>query len=310
VKGFGFALLALSLVGCGDAIVDGACADGYEVRDRACRAVVAAPPPSTVESDAGAPDEAGACQADVMVDPNNCGVCGNVCPTGLCNGGVCHGAKPGHIVVVGHDYVGAAPGLAISRVIANAMFLVHRNPVRVVAFEPWANPMSVASVRSTLDHAAALSGRTYSKTIANNAAELRAHLQIENFDVALVFDQAYAPEGALEALGAETKTSLDSFSRVGGVVVVLDGGSGRSEMPKFLTASGMLGVASHERNTAKRVNVVAPADAIGIGVHSPYSAALSSVTFTLSEAASPLLVTVVAEPTSELPVVLHKVVFQ
>ncbi len=329
-----FALLALSWIGCGDAVVDGACADGYEYCDRACRPVAVCHPaavaPTTdpcgnacvgekpickVQIDGtfacAPPCEApsaycGTSCVDPMIDPYNCGGCGIVCPTGLCNGGVCRGASPGHVVVAGHDLVGASPGLAISRVLANAVFLSNRNPVRVLAYEQWAAPASVASVQSILDQTTYVSGRTYTKTVAANAVELR----IDRFDVALIFDQPNAPSGALGSIGADTKGALDSFARVGGVVIALDGGTGAGEMPTFLTASGMLAVSAHKLTPAVPVDVVAPADAIGIGVYSPYAAAHSSVTFTLEGTPSPSLITVVAEPTSEKPVVLQKVVFK
>jgi hypothetical protein len=58
------------------------------------------------------------------------------------------------------------------------------------------------------------------------------------------------------------------------------------------------------------LNLVAPADAIGIGVLSPYQAPSSSVSFTLVGAPSALQVTVVREPKSGEPVVVHRVVIK
>jgi len=247
---------------------------------------------------------------DLDVDPSNCGSCGKVCPTGLCNGGKCRGAKAGHVVVIGHDFVGTTPAMAVSRVIVNAVFLPAKNPVRLLAYEQWADPVAIANVKAILDDGALASGRTYVKTSAMTLAEFRDRLLVDDFDAALVFDQPKAPAGALDTIGADTKLSLDSFSRIGGVVVVLDGASGVSEMPRFLTASTMLGTSGHTVVTGKPVDVVAPADAVGVSVLSPYSAPTRSVSFTVTEAPSASLVTVVSEPVSTRPVVLHKVVFK
>lgn len=247
---------------------------------------------------------------DLDVDPKNCGTCGKACPTGLCNGGKCRGAKSGHVVVVGHDFTAATPALSVSRVLVNAVFLPPKNPVRVLSYEQWSEPASVGSVKAILDDGALSSGRTYVKSVATSLADFRDRLLIDNYDVALVFDQPNAPAGALSTVGADTKVSLDSFSRVGGVVVVLDGGSGISQMPQFLTASTMLGTSGHTVVTGKAVDVVAPADAIGVGVLSPYSAPTRSVSFAVTEPPSTSLVTVVSEPLSTKPVVLHKVVFK
>lgn len=247
---------------------------------------------------------------DLDVDPTNCGACGKTCPTGLCNGGKCRGAKSGHVVVIGHDFTGATPALSVSRVLVNAVFLPPKNPVRVLSYEQWSEPTSVARVKAILDDGALASGRTYVKSVATSLADFRDRLLIDKFDVALVFDQPNAPAGALSTVGVDAAVSLDSFSRVGGVVVVLDGASGISQMPQFLTASTMLGTSAHTTITGKAVDVVAPADAIGVGVLSPYSAPTRSVSFTVTEPPSTSLVTVVSEPVSAKPVVLHKVVFK
>lgn len=393
-------LLALVLTGCGDAVVDGACADGYEICDGVCRPIGACavdsevpldssidsdnpfdtgdastetsaetssdttvgsdssgdtlvadgadafdafdgcpPPPYTSVSNCGGCgvtcsgatplckkglDGTYACGpvcdppttlcgtvcVDLDVDPNNCGSCGKMCPTGLCNGGKCRGAKAGHVVAIGHDYAGVSATLAVARVIVNAAFLPTRNPVRILSFEQYADAAAISSVKSILDGGAASTGRAYVKTSTTTLAAFRDALIIDDYDAALIFDQPKAPDGALATIGANLSITLDSFARVGGTIVILDGASGVGQMPQLLTKSTLLTTTSHTVVTGKAVDVVAPADAVGLGVLSPYSAPSRSVTFTITEPSSGSLVTVVSEPASAKPVVLHKVFFK
>jgi hypothetical protein len=247
---------------------------------------------------------------DTDIDPYNCGGCGNFCPTGLCNGGKCRGAVPGHAVAIGHDYVGAAPLAAVSKVLVNAAFLPGRNPVRILGYQEYADAASVARVKAVLDGGTSMSGRTYALTPAATQAELLSKLTIDAFDVVLIYDQPNAPAGTLLGVGAAFAPDFASFSESGGVIVALDGASGVGEMPTFLAASGLLDTGAHTTVTSSELQVVAPADAVGIGVLSPYQAPTRSVTFGSLGAASATQVSVVVEPVSKAPVVIHRVVIK
>ncbi|MEO7096933.1 MAG: hypothetical protein ABI175_26980, partial [Polyangiales bacterium] len=245
---------------------------------------------------------------DTDIDPFNCGRCGNVCPTGLCNGGVCRGARSGHVAAIGHDYSTAAPSSAAGKVVANGVFLPSANPVRVLVLDQYADATAETSVGKILDSTATITGRTWKKTVAATSADVLTKLSIDAFEVLLVLDQPKAPAGALATIGDDLKAKVTSFNETGGVVVVLDGGGGIGEMPAFLSASGLLATSGHTSISGKTVDVIAPADAIGIDVLTPYLAGNKSVTFTLTTAPSPTIVVVVEEPTSSGPVVIHRVV--
>jgi hypothetical protein len=247
---------------------------------------------------------------DPDIDSSNCGGCGVFCPTGLCNGGKCRGAIPGHAVTIGHDFLGVGTSASVAKVLVNAAFLPSHNPVRILGYQEFANQVEVGAVKAILDAGAAASGRTYTLTASATQGDLLQRISIDAFDLVLVYDQPKAPSGALQGVGSAMAPDFASFSETGGVIVTLDGGGGVGEMPRFLNAAGLLDASAHTGVTSLELNLVAPADAIGIGVLSPYQAPSSSVSFTLVGAPSALQVTVVREPKSGEPVVVHRVVIK
>jgi hypothetical protein len=251
---------------------------------------------------AGEIDCGGVC-IDVTSDSHHCGACGVVCASGLCSGGVCRGAIPGHFVAIGHDY--KAPTTAASRLLTNAAFLPGRNPVRVLAYGEFADSAVAASVDHVLDGAAA-SGRTWTKTLASSRTDFDS-LSIDRFDVVLVYDQPNAPAGTLSDVGATLRRKLLSFSEAGGVVIALDGGTGIDEMPAFLSASTFLDVSGDTSMRAVALDVVAPGDAIGVGVLTPYLSATRTASFTLASPLPSETKVVVSESASSAPIVLHRV---
>jgi hypothetical protein len=246
---------------------------------------------------------------DLSIDANSCGACGAFCPSGLCNGGKCRGARVGHYVTIGHDYTGVVPSAAVAQVVANAVFLPTTNPVKVLAFDGWADTTTngaVDSVGKILG--SGKSGRTWAPTRVGSEADLLANLNIDAFDVLLVYDQPNAPAGSLATLGDGLAAQILSFGQSGGVVVVLDGGGGRAEMPWFLRRSGVLDVTEERNATGLTLETLAFSDAVGLGVLSSYLAPARSVSFGLGVSLSKDLVSIIDDPASSRPVVLHTVV--
>lgn len=247
---------------------------------------------------------------DVSSDPLNCGACGKVCPSNLCSNGMCQGATPGDIVVIGHDYRDAIASSSQARVLTNAVFIPTSNPLRILSYERHAEPQAVANVKSILKSAAGT--RVLAYTVSNAAADLASPALSQSYDVVLVYDQRTGNAAALQTEGTSWQPHLATFTKAGGIVVALDGNSGQGNMPVLITSAGLLDLAGHTTVPAgTRVSIVAPADRIATLVASPYGAFNRSVTFQSNEPNGGN-VTWVAQhdlnPGLGDPIVIHKVV--
>jgi hypothetical protein len=249
---------------------------------------------------------------DESSDPDNCGACGKFCPSGVCNDGVCEGSTEGDIVLIGHDYSSPVSLLTSPKLLTNAVFLPTTDPVRVLSFEHYADPVSVSNVKSVLDASATATGRKISYTVSTTDTDIPLELSISSFDVLFVYDQEAAAPGVLGPLGASWASTLATFTAAGGVVVLLDGAAGTTqEMPKFETSAELLAVSGHSFIApGTPLDVTAPGDAIGHGVFTPYAAEPDSVFFITSELNGGLVTYVVVDPAVEgsAPVVVHKAV--
>lgn len=253
---------------------------------------------------------------DLNLHPLHCGECNNVCPSGICQAGECVGATTGHVALYCLNYAAVRPQTAHAVLLANAVLLPLRNEVRVLAFTRWAPAASRSGVDNAIRAAASARGRTRVVTNVSDPAEVIAQLNIQSYDVFLVYEQANAPAGDLELLGANFRNSmvLESFARAGGVVVVLEGGQGTGEMSKFISAAGLLEIDGHRPiaidDTTTRFYNRAPGDVLGVNVISPLSSIPYSCTFETSVAPSADTVFVITDadrPDVGAPAVLHKI---
>ena len=327
-----------------NSVVGGACAEGYVLRDNACvldslvtsdgGASDAAGDPDghrleggksngdggEAQSDASSPITAldpgtmctppevrcaGLC-VDTSSDPDNCGACGHVCPSNACSAGKCVGAAPGHVVVIGHDYE-TAPSTFSSqaRVLVNATLIPASNPLRVLSYEEYADPSAVNNAEAVVTAEAKQLGRSVTFAPVSSSQTVSSTIDDAGYDVLLVHDQRSAPAGTLASIGSSWQSDghVAAFLHAGGVVVVLTGGGGTGEMPGLATSAGLLDVTSQSTVTGP-LTVLAPADAVGSGVVSPYVPKPSTVTLA-TEANGGDVVWVVAQ--NGAPVVVHKI---
>lgn len=253
---------------------------------------------------------------DFNTDSEHCGRCFNPCPTGICSGGKCVGASPGHVALYCMDYAWAQDQTSHTTLLGNAtIFLPRRGRVRILGFTTWA-PASVRNqVNKVIGWSATSLTKTYTLDAITDPATLSSRLNIADYDVFLMYEQSDAPPGELATLGGGWAQTLQSFAEAGGVVVVLDGAQGVNEMPDFINTAGLLPLLGHEQvsmeDTDTQFYVRAPADQLATMVLSPMSPKPYSCVFDVKGAPAAdvsYVVTDSAPPMVGRPVVVHRVV--
>jgi hypothetical protein len=246
---------------------------------------------------------------DLTSDPDNCGQCNNVCASVICQMSMCVGTTAGGIVYIGHDYLTTNAGTSQAHVLTNAVFIPQNSPLKVLSYERYASANAVSRVKAIINNGAAIRGTTVKITSTITDTDIPTKLVFTAFQVLVVQDQSTAPAGAMATLGTSWAATLGTFTQAGGIVIVLDGGTGVHEMPAFSTATALLSVtADAPLATGTQLLDVAPGDVVGVGVVSPYGAGKNSVTIT-TEAAGGNVVYVIEQPVDggpNVPVVVHK----
>ncbi|HEX3774360.1 MAG TPA: hypothetical protein VHV51_07845, partial [Polyangiaceae bacterium] len=250
---------------------------------------------------------------DLNIDPFDCGRCSNVCPSGICQGGKCVGANVGHVVLACMDYSTPAAGTPQTVLMGNSVFLPIRNPVRILAYTEFAPATVSTKVNQDITSAANARGRSFAITTSAAYADVTAKLNVNDFDVFLIYDQSSAPAGQLATVGSawQTSTVLSSFAAAGGVIVALSSGLGTNEMDQLFTNSELLDVSAESSVSGQTLYNRAPADVIGANVISPFLAPTNSCTFTTSvtqDSDDVFVIRDAASPAAGAPVVVHRVI--
>ena len=246
-----------------------------------------------------------ACHGDcipVDSDPVNCGACGRICPSNICTAGVCQGATPGDIVVIGHDMSQARAGTVQAKVLGNAVGIPTTDPIRVLSYEMGETPSVVAATRAVA--AAGIVNRTVVFTTATDTALDDPNLYA-TYDVVL-FHSA-GTSATPRTMGQRWAAPLGTFTRAGGVFIAIDRGD--TDVPALVRGTGLLTLGGHTAlPDATQFNVASASDVVGYKLLSPYAAVGTSDAFTGAELPSSDVSWVVrTADVAAQPVVIHKI---
>jgi hypothetical protein len=235
-------------------------------------------------------------------DPMNCGACGRICPSNICVAGVCQGATPGDVVVIGHDMASTWSGSVQAKVLSNAVAIPTTDPIRVLSYESPVDSSITTNTRNVLR--SNISGRSIQFTYAT-ADNVDNMYLYASYDVVLIHG---APSSSPASLGTRWAPALTKFTKSGGVLVAIDGGN--TDMPGLVSATGLLSIGWHQKLLAgTQLTVTAPNDTIGAKLLSPYSSFGTSVGFeVVTPESQDVRYVVRTNDESEYPVVIHKVV--
>jgi hypothetical protein len=247
-------------------------------------------------------------------DPDNCGSCGNECPSDICQDGKCVGARFGHVALLCMDFNSATVDSSPTTLLGNSVFVPTVNPVRVLSYTRGASAAAVTRVNTVIGWAGSERFRTAEITEAKTPEQVTKDLNINDYQVILIhdLDQAVSGEPAAAATAWASASVLTSFARAGGVVIVLDGADGTGEMNELINAANLLdpfSVTSQTDITQEQLWNNAPADVLGVNVLQHFLGTSHTCTFETDakESASTIFV-ITDDQDGGLPVAIHRVI--
>ena len=241
-------------------------------------------------------------------DERNCGTCGLVCFSGICQAGACVGRGFGHEIVIGTDYSDDTLTESSAQVtmLGNAVFQSVATTVRVLAYDEFADAATVTRIESWLTTTATARGKSVNISKAPGWTDLPPQLTVQQSQVFLVYDQARAATNQMATTGTFWNAAMSAYAKGGGIIVALDGGSA-GRMRDFLTNGGLLEVTDETDVTGTQLNVDAPTDVVGQNLPNVFAARRTTVAFTTTQMRDNFHVFVVTDSTGMLPVVVHSV---
>ena len=247
--------------------------------------------------------------ADLNSDPTNCGRCGVDCPSGACQSGACVGVQPGDFVAICMNYRGTA-GTQATKLLGKAVFLATVPNVRILAYDEYADNATTQHVDQTIRSASTLLGRQYSIARVSKSTDVPTLLSKADYDAFLVYEQPNAPPGELSNIGSLWASSLESFSYVGGDIVILDGGQGVREMTQLLTSTRLFTVTDEVAiSSASLLQNRVSTDAVASGLTSQFTCQNDTCVFETTGAPTSNASFVITEPANDAgsarPVVVH-----
>lgn len=332
----GFLLLLAANVACDGFLVGGKCLEGYTQRGSSCVVEAQAgeggaggdePGPGGADGtgaggasgsggsgsgqggsgggiDCGPLTACGPDCADLQTDEHNCGACGLVCPSLICEEGVCIGGPAGHVVVLGLDFRSAPPNSQISRVLGNAVFLHGGNPVRVVGLKPPTFGAAPAFIEELVAAEASARGRAFTYATVK-AADVPAAVGASQVDVLVVLGSSLGRQSDVPAMAAALGGSLDSFFDDGGIIVTIPTPKSLGLVHDFLDDSGLLPGVTMAETSPGDLLVSDWTDALAVGLLSPLSMVGEPVTIVPAD--PEIAATVLTNDQGE-PVALHRAV--
>lgn len=155
---------------------------------------------------------------DLSIDPKNCGSCGRVCTSGLCDMGMCQDAVPGHLIVIGHDY--AASNTTMQRLARSAAFLASGAPVPALTYQGRASAPTVSRINAVIE--ASLERQWAPEAVIDLAFGTQLNDRTKKYQLLVVYPQAGASDMELRKFRDSHLAKLADFLKRGGVVVVFE----------------------------------------------------------------------------------------